>query len=147
MFRSADSQNLSLREVEFHARHTHGKYQAFLCHLACSADALLSAVFDARDRNHDAEDHAERHPLNAGRPQEHAQSAPPARTPHIRPSRPSEHALREVLGRFHAPQRRFQILFEVTHMAISPTVRVSFSRRMASDRCRWLFTVATGISI
>ena len=61
-------------------------------------------------------------------------------------SQARQHAVYEILGGLRPLQCHFQIVFQVAHIAISPTVRASLSRSMASERCKWLFTVATGMS-
>ncbi len=58
----------------------------------------------------------------------------------------SHHARGEILGRLHALQRSAKLIFKIRHSLSSGIANDNLRRNTASDRCKWLFTVATGIS-
>src|SRR6476620_3426535 len=55
---------------------------------------------------------------------------------------PLERMLQVVI---HVRHTVFHCVFDLFHTLASPMTRTTFSRSMASERCRWLLTVATGI--
>src|SRR5215467_3300723 len=62
-------------------------------------------------------------------------------------------SLGEAWRSFLSPKRSLQKFIDMLHILIwrihittSPMVRVIFSRNMARDLCRWLFTVAKGMA-
>ena len=57
-----------------------------------------------------------------------------------------QHAIGKPRRRLFPPQRDFQFIIQPAHRFTIPIVRATFSRRIASDRCNWLFTVPTGMS-